>query len=53
MNPTAIQTLDYFKQARTAQSLKDRIRLLNISGVFRQSRQGTLSLFIAVIIRMI
>ncbi len=53
MSPTAIETLDYFKQARSAQLFKDRIRLLNISGVFRQSRQGTLSLFIAAIIRMI
>lgn len=53
MSPTAIETLDYFKQARTAKLFKDRIRLLNISGIFRQSRQGTLSLFIAVIIRMI
>ena len=53
MSPSAIETLDYFKQARTAKLFKDRIRLLNISGIFRQSRQGTLSLFIAVIIRMI
>ena len=53
MSPAAIETLDYFKQARTAKLFKDRIRLLNISGIFRQSRQGTLSLFIAVIIRMI
>jgi glycosyltransferase involved in cell wall biosynthesis len=39
----------YFKLARQAHSLKDRIRLMNISGVYRQSRWGTFSLFIAVL----
>ncbi|UOA08405.1 glycosyltransferase family 2 protein [Methylobacter sp. S3L5C] len=53
MSTEAVETLHYFKLARTAKSFKDRVRLLNISGVFRQSRQGTVSLFIAVIIQKI
>ncbi len=34
MSAEAIETLNYFKLARTAKSFKDRVRLLNISGYF-------------------
>jgi hypothetical protein len=53
MTPSAIETLTNFKLARSAKSFKDRLRLLNVSGIYRQTRQGTLSLFIAVLFKKI
>jgi len=43
-----MQTLELFCKLRNSK-LKDRIRLLNICGLYRQTWQGTLSLFIAAL----
>ncbi len=53
MTPSALETLTNFKLARSAKSFKDRLRLLNVSGIYRQNRQGTLSLFVAVLFKKI
>jgi glycosyltransferase involved in cell wall biosynthesis len=53
MTTSALEALTNFKLARSAKSFKDRVRLLNVSGIYRQTRQGTLSLFIAVLFKKI
>ena len=48
-----LEDLDYFIAARQAASVKDRIRLLNIAGVYRQNRKGTFALFLAILLNKI
>jgi len=48
-----LEDLDYFIGARKAASVKDRIRLLNIAGVYRQNRRGTFALFLAIFLNKI
>lgn len=47
-----MQTLELFNKIRNSK-LKDRVRLLSICGIYRQTWQGTLSLFIAAIFKKI
>jgi len=48
-----LEDLNYFIAARNAASVKDRIRLLNIAGVYRQNRKGTFALFLAILLNKI
>ena len=48
-----LEDLSYFIGARNATSVKDRVRLLNIAGVYRQNREGTLALFLAILLNKI
>jgi glycosyltransferase involved in cell wall biosynthesis len=52
LNTENNETLDIFERLR-APSLKDRIRLLNVCGLYRQTWQGTLSLWLATIFNKI
>jgi glycosyltransferase involved in cell wall biosynthesis len=53
LNKESKDTLLFFSKARQANKLRDRFRLLNISGVFRQTRKGTVALFLAAILNKI
>ena len=46
------ETLDLFKKMRCA-SLKDRFRLLEVAGLYRQTWRGTISLLIAALLKKI
>jgi hypothetical protein len=48
-----LDTLDIFIKLRDAKKMKDRLRLLNVSGIYRQSRSETIFLMIAVIFKKI
>lgn len=48
-----LDVFDYFIAARKATSVKDKIRLLNIAGVYRQNRRGTFALFLAILLNKI
>ncbi len=48
-----LQILDLFIKLRSAKSIKDRFRLLNVSGIYRQGKMSTFALFLAVLLRKI
>lgn len=52
ITPAAREKVELFAKMRNA-SLKDRFRLLEVCGLYRQTRRGTFSLFLAALLKKI
>ena len=52
LTPSAVETLDIFIKMRDS-GFKDRLRLFKVGGFYRQTRRGTVSLFLALVLRLI
>jgi glycosyltransferase involved in cell wall biosynthesis len=52
LNIGSLETLELFKRMRNA-SIRDRLRLLEVAGLYRQTRRGTISLILATLLKKI
>jgi hypothetical protein len=52
LNNGSRETLELFKKMRNA-PLKDRLRLMEVAGLYRQTWRGTLSLILAALLKKI